>query len=579
MQEIKDRPSLPKTRPQPPAPESLKPAAPGRGLLGPLIIIAAALLLFATEAFPEETVSVPWPEFRALFEQNLERKFEARQPKPPLAQVHTLDSAVYRLAFKDGHVQGRFILAGRVLEGGPEAIPLFQTALVIDTILNVSGGHLLCRPETSPAIVFYPAGPGPFTIEATFLAPLVEDHRQGTVSFAIPKALNNIVHLGAEDLPRLLSRPGIQASDGGFRFAACDNLTLKVAKADAAREKAAPKVDLFSTLRWESGTLLLETFFWPRQPLPVTCEVRTPRGFSLVSTSLATADLHQVDETRLQVHAPSGAALPFSIIQARRQPDNALFEAFVLPFIPGNSGSQGNLVLEQPHHHHIRVAQPADPARLPLAATAEEVQAVLGPTGYFLRLDPETPLTLAMRRFREISVPPIVLDTVAFYTAVEENGNQLSTLVLDVPADAGSRLAVKAAEEARIWRLLVNGTPRNVFSQEDGTWMIPLDSGQASHVELAVLTQGDKLGLQGRLSARIPATGLPCQRLVVGIALPERVDLLSVEGAVSPAVNDPLDPPASFLVGRPYYFTRAFYKGESLSLAVAYKEPVKHMPQ
>lgn len=579
MQDTTDRRSLSKARQQPPAPELSKPAAPGRGLLGPLIIIAAALLLFATEAFPEETVSVPWPEFRALFEQNLERKFEARQPKAPLPQVHTLDSAVYRLAFKDGHVQGRFTLTGRVLEGGPEAIPLFQTALVIDTIENVSGGHLLCRPESSPAIVFYPQGPGPFTIEATFLAPLVEDHRQGTVSFAIPKALNNIVHFGADDLPRLLSEPGIQAPDGGFRFAACDRLTLKVAKADAAREKVAPKVDLFSTLRWESGTLLLETFFWPRQPLPVTCEVQTPRGFSLVSTSLAAADLHQVDETRFQVRAPSGAALPFSMIQARRQPENDLFEAFVLPFIPGNSGSQGNLVLEQPHHHHIRVAQPADPARLPLAAAAEEVQAVLGQTGYFLRLDPETPLTLALRRFREISVPPIVLDTVAFYTAVEENGNQLSTLVLDVPADAGGRLAVKAAEEARIWRLLVNGTPRNVYSQEDGTWMIPLDSGQVSHVELAVLTQGDKLGLQGRLSAQMPATGLPCQRLVVGIALPERVDLLSVEGAVSPAVNDPLDPPASFLVGRPYYFTRAFYKGESLSLAVAYKEPVKHMPQ
>jgi hypothetical protein len=302
--------------------------------------------------------------------------------------------------------------------------------------------------------------------------------------------------------------------------------------------------------------------------------VQTPTGFSLVSTSLAAAHIHRKNEGRLQVHVPSGSLLPFSIIQARTQPDGEPIEAFSLPFVPTNSGSQGNLVLEQPHHHHIRLVQPAEPARLPLAAAAEEITAVLGSTGYFLRLPPQTALTIALRRFSEISVPPIVLDTVAFYTAVEENGNQLSTLVLDVPADAGSRLAVKVAEKASIWRLLVNGIPRNVYSQEDGTWMIPLDSGQVSHIELAVLTQGDKLGLQGRLSTRVPATGLPCQRLVVGIALPERVELLSVEGAVSPAVNDPPDPPASFMVVRAYYFTRAFYKGESLPLAVAYKEPV-----
>jgi hypothetical protein len=356
-------------------------------------------------------------------------------------------------------------------------------------------------------------------------------------------------------------------------------LTLRLAKANTPQGNIAPKVDLYSVLRWESSTLYLETFFWPRQPLPFTYELEILSDFALVSASLAAADLTQINQSRLKIRVPAGTPLPFSIIQSRQQADQANIKAFRLPFIKGNSGSQGNLVLEQPSHSHMRLSQPEQPAGLSLAAAAEDIQEVLGKTGYFLQMDAQTPLTLVMKRFQEISAPPLVLDTIAFYTAIEENGSQLSTLIMEVPPEAGARLAVKPVAHARIWRLLVNGQPGKVFSQEDGTWMIPLDAGRISRIELSLVIQGEKLGLRGRLAFDMPTTGLPCQRLLVGIALPERVELLSMEGAVTPALNDPADPPDSFLIGHTYFFTRDFYSGERLPLAVAYKEPAQAQRQ
>jgi hypothetical protein len=51
------------------------------------------------------------------------------------------------------------------------------------------------------------------------------------------------------------------------------------------------------------------------------------------------------------------------------------------------------------------------------------------------------------------------------------------------------------------------------------------------------------------------------------------VELLSLDGTVSPARGESWKRPAEF-IGKPYYFSRSFYKGEGMSLALAYKEPV-----
>lgn len=170
--------------------------------------------------------------------------------------------------------------------------------------------------------------------------------------------------------------------------------------------------------------------------------------------------------------------------------------------------------------------------------------------------------------------PPIVLESLAFFAAFEESGACLSTLVMDIPREAGPRLRLPVIADATIWSLRVNGKRQKVTVEDGGAWVIPLDDAETSHVELALLRQGEPLGLRGRLTAVIPAVNLSAQIVRVGIALPPQLQLLAIEGPVSPASGESWQAPTGF-IGKPHYFARSFHRGEEMTLAVSYKEPVK----
>jgi hypothetical protein len=107
---------------------------------------------------------------------------------------------------------------------------------------------------------------------------------------------------------------------------------------------------------------------------------------------------------------------------------------------------------------------------------------------------------------------------------------------------------------------------------------VPLAGGEASAVELAYLRRGPKLGLQGRLEAPLPATGLPARNLHVAVVLPPRVELVSVEGDLAAAPGSAWEIPEAY-AGRRHYFRRAFDRGEGASAAFLYKEPVDPEPR
>lgn len=183
--------------------------------------------------------------------------------------------------------------------------------------------------------------------------------------------------------------------------------------------------------------------------------------------------------------------------------------------------------------------------------------------------------TLA-KQFETLRTPPIVLDTVSLFTSFEENGNVLSVLKMDIPPEAGSFLTLQAVPDSEIWSLKIDGKKMKIYGKtENGQsqWIIPLVQGKMSHVELATIRQASKLGLYGKLETELPGIGLPARKLYVALALPERVELMSVEGPVSPAAGVDIDPPREF-VGKAYHFSRSFHKGESIHIALSYKEPV-----
>ena len=206
-----------------------------------------------------------------------------------------------------------------------------------------------------------------------------------------------------------------------------------------------------------------------------------------------------------------------------------------------------------------------------LSNTMREFAAVLGS---YQRLPAATPLQIDVQRFEAVSAPEIVLDAIHLYTSFSESGTALSVLRLELPAEAERKLQLQPIASAEIWSLTVNAQPRSLYSHQSGSWVIPLDEG-ASVIELAYLQKGDKLGLKGRLDVRVPATGLATRQLNVAIALAERVELIAMEGDLEPTQNSNW-PKVQGFTGKPYFFTHPFYRGDKLSAAIYYQEPLDH---
>ncbi len=178
-------------------------------------------------------------------------------------------------------------------------------------------------------------------------------------------------------------------------------------------------------------------------------------------------------------------------------------------------------------------------------------------------------------RYKSVSTPPIVLDSVYCFTSFEESGNILSVIAMTIPPEAGESFKIKAVSDASIWSFKINGKKMKVYSSDkDEYWILPLAKGKISRVELALLRKGEKMGLRGRLEINLPGMDLPAGKVNIAVGLPKRLELMSFEGPVAPDVSFKFKAPGEF-IGKPYYFSKSFYKGEGISMAVSYKEPVK----
>jgi len=173
----------------------------------------------------------------------------------------------------------------------------------------------------------------------------------------------------------------------------------------------------------------------------------------------------------------------------------------------------------------------------------------------------------------EVETPDAVLDSVTFFTSFAEDGAVLTAMHLLLPVSEKSQLELNPIEGAEVWSLRVNDQPRRLYESAAGMWVIPLDVNVKSKVELAYLTRGQKLGLEGRLEFSIPETGLTAQRVNLSVGLPDRMHMLALDSDLQ-ATNGQGWPTFNSFSGRPHFFSKPFYRGHSLTASIIYQEPV-----
>jgi hypothetical protein len=543
-------------------------------------LAAAAVGLAATIAQGGDTVSVPWEEVKTLYRESVRREImdkaeeSAKQRRP---QVHAIDEAVYRVSVGRQSASGEVLLSGRVLEGGPDPIPLFDAGVVLGPVRTVAGGTLLCRPEDGGRIAFLPGGQTNFQVELMFLLPAREDGRSRAVAFTPPTALRGSLTVALPPDLTLVAASGLADSNAVRRLAPGEPVVIRFSEASATAE-AALEADLLTTVGFRDEAPVISLLVAPVKPVNRPLMLRAPPGFKLdtLSTSSPWSAGSDPGVCRVSLPADFREQLRAEFVPERQTAGHTF--AFVLPAIEGNTGQEGWLTTTDPDDGQIVMTSDAPMAEVSVGRLPPALRQQAARGRACSRVKAGQRVTAELKRFAAVSTPPIVMDSVRFFSSFEENGGVLSVLQLDVPAEAGPRLRVKAAPEAEVWSLTVNGERRNVYANGDGAWVIPLAAAGTSRVELAFLCAQPKLGLQGRLETAVPETPFPARHVLVGLALPARVEVLSVEGPVNPAPGTAVKPPAEF-AGKPHYFSRAFYKGEGMKVAAFYKEPVKNAEQ
>jgi hypothetical protein len=428
-------------------------------------------------------------------------------------------------------------------------------------------------------MLFRPDAAGqPFQLTAHFLLRSEEGNGVRTLSLDIPPALTNALTLTLPPEFRLIEEPGIRDAAGIYRLPAATRLTVKYLDTQAAGMAAVVEADIFTRINVEERRVLLHAYVQPVRPMPETVVLQAPSGAEYVVSSLRASCVKRLDGDRYELSLPPGETNPFSMeFGLAAPPDNGPV-TFTTPVLQENRGQQGRLVVDEPDDAQVTIDAKGLVTPIPVERLGGQFAEALQGARFYMSAPPEEPISLTIKRFQPLGAPATVLECQYFFVSLEENGNILSVLAMDVPPEFGARLTLKAVPEARIWSLKVNGNNKDVYLSEQDTWVIPLDAGQPSHVELAFLRTGPKLGLQGALDVILPETGLASQNLRVGIALPERVDLLSLDGPVSSASGEDWKCPAEF-AGKPHFFARSFHRGEGMSLSIAYKEPLNQTPE
>jgi len=545
-------------------------------------ILLFLCLIAPSTLFGADSVSVPWEEFKRVYEESVIRKALEKAGKEKQPLVYSIAKAAYHLTIYKTHALGRLNLSGEIISGKPGMILLFDNKLVIKDLINVTGGALLWGQHKVDNIIFMPDGSKKFSLSLTFFASIEEDRKSRFVRINIPTALKNSLGLKLSSGLRLVDTPGILDTDGNYLFSARRSLLVRFSDESGLIAAPVVQVDTLSRIQLQGPKIIITTHFIPVQPLLTELKIKLPANATYISSSLNNSSISKLKNDTLQLKISPEKMKAFSITIGLNPSQTVEDVSFSLPAILNNNGHQGSFILDQPNEGQLSLVGKFSVSRIPVSRLNSKLQAAAGNKRYFMRIAPNAKINLSIRRFKALQTPPVVLDEVSFYTSFDDNGSILSVLIMDVPSAAGAHLRISQVTNTEIWYLKINGVNRKVYADRSAAniditrnvWVIPLAGQETSHVELAFISRGDKLKLHGRLETVLPETKLPARSVRIGIALPERLQILSLDGPIIPAPESVWETPEEF-IGKPYYFSSSFYRGEEMKLAIYYKEPVK----
>lgn len=536
-----------------------------------LVLSISPLLPLTTTAAGDASVTVPWSEFQLLYQQQIEARLKESLLPERKTAIHTIESVRYLLHVDEYAAAGSLEIQGRVLQGEVEPFPLFDEKIAVTGVMQADGAHVLVRGNTYEV---YAEGPGEFRLDLGISIPLQARDGGLELSFQPPGAVSNSLQLTITDNLWMADSGSLQTADGLHYFSSVQPLSLRFERKLVSMEAAdAIQIDGFTRLSLRGDNLVAENHFLPRKSIKAPVTLSIPPTADSISTSLPRSWVNRTDEKTLVIELPEKWQAPFTVQYALDARSDRV--DMPLPRFDHNDGREGEFSIDL--SAEARISAKGDSIRRDLAveSLSEEMRTYATQSRPFMRVPAAQSLLLEIQRFDIVRAPEVVLDSVYLYSSFTDEGNILTAIRLSLPPQSGERLLLQAVPDAEIWSVRVNGKIVNLYTQGADNWVVPLAGDAESQVELAFLRRGQKLGLEGSLALLFPKTGLTAQSVNVVIGLSERVDLIAMDSDLHPteAVNWPT---STGFRGKPYYFTRSYYRGDAIKVEIYYKEPTNN---
>lgn len=197
--------------------------------------IIGVVLLIASAAFAQNEVTLPYSEFKDLYNESLKTKWDKDHDTEDF--LYSVDYAAYTMTLSREGALCDAVIRGVAISGKPKPIPLFDNRVIIRDVAQVTGGTLMCHSEDGKVISFLAQHEEAFDVHVSYFIPAGEDNRSWIVTMSIPKALTNSLCLKTDQGLVVTSAPGMKDSTGLYHFPTHSSISVRFVD----REKGLPE--------------------------------------------------------------------------------------------------------------------------------------------------------------------------------------------------------------------------------------------------------------------------------------------------------------------------------------------------
>ncbi len=531
-------------------------------------LIVLGLFGFVVQAHcleKSETVTVPWTQFKELYREHLKKEL-AKQIEPVKKKVVpiALTNCDCKVVFSKKLCLISYKIKG--LRGNIDKEPLLKKNYAVISS-KTDGGVRLQRFPEGIGLLLTAEKKLEFLTEFTVSVPVKVVDGDYLVELEIPNSLTNVVTVEFRDDLRLGSFPADKIDGRKNIFSVAPGVfDLRAVDSNVKKVKWFPDLDIFTNYKFGVNRMQLQikALVNPGSSrafcLKLSAGIRCSRG--------ALPRFIRVDSSgELNVNLPEKVN-NFTVTCETDLKPQVEQVTVKQPFVPGNRGREGFFALAQPLGAEVAVAAkglqrdlfPADIT----AAGAGTLSCWSSPVS--------NPLTFTIKKLNKVSSPEVIVETIFFCSALEENGSIISSLSFEYPGSGALKL--KKLTDGKLWRFTINGKKSGIY--EDGKyWRVELPAEhKTNRVEMAFLLTGKKPGIQGIYSSTMPDCGLNARRVVYTAVLPKRLELRGFEGGIDPLPKD-IAPPhlPRGISGNRYNFYRPYYTGGEIKAEFFYREP------